>query len=501
LSDLHPKTLPLAPLPPLLPVKAVAATVERMEINGMASRFLSIFPQPLNATPSVYAGGKLLFYASGTSQPLDTFSNEGLTIANTNPVILNSAGFPDVAIFLQNRPYKVVLKDSNDITITTVDPYYVTDFKSVAITKVGLGSPAGVVEGTAGSPGVLATQYWDAQNLILYFCSGTGNAATASWTAINASAATPTVVPPQGYLTPTPGTAIITADATSSTSIGYEPLIGNLLPFYNGARHVPTEFSALTLSLHSSHAINTIYDVFGFLNSGVPTLVTGPAWSNSAAGAGSRGTGAGTTELTRLGGYWVNSVSMSARNGTTTYTVGANLATYLGSVFIDGTAGQVTCHRNWGQSRKWGVWNCYNRQPLILLMGDATASWSYTAATIRQSNGSTSNKLTVFCGLAEELIDVTFAQVATPGNTNDTVPQIGVGWNSTTVFSGKRGWIDNGATDFLGFDLSAQYISVPFIGINNVNSLEFGGTTAPGVGSATFFGGNDDMQMLARWRG
>jgi hypothetical protein len=145
----------------------------------MASRFLSLYPQPLNSTPSVYAGDKLLFYASGSTSPLDTFSNEGLTIANSNPVILNSAGFPDVAIFLQNRPYKVVLKDSNDITITTVEPYYVTDLKSVSITKVGLGSPSGVVDGTAGSTGVLATQYWDAQNFVLYFCTITGSAANA----------------------------------------------------------------------------------------------------------------------------------------------------------------------------------------------------------------------------------------------------------------------------------------------------------------------------------
>ena len=58
------------------------------------------------------------------------------------PGNLNSAGFPDVAIFLQNLPYKVVLKDASDVTVTTVDPYYVTDLKSVALTKVGSGSPS-----------------------------------------------------------------------------------------------------------------------------------------------------------------------------------------------------------------------------------------------------------------------------------------------------------------------------------------------------------------------
>jgi hypothetical protein len=139
--------------------------------------------------------------------------------------------------------------------------------------------------------------------------------------------------------------------------------------------------------------------------------------------------------------------------------------------------------------------------PIVLQTGDATASWSYTAATIRQSNGAAGNALAVFCGLAEEIIEVTFTQVATPGLSNDTQPQVGVGWNSTTAYSGKRGQFINGSADGLGFDLAAQYISAPFIGINNVNSLEYGGTSAAGVGSTTFFGGNDDMQMLARWRG
>jgi putative ABC transport system permease protein len=33
---------------------------------------------------------------------------------------------------------------------------------------------------------------------------------------------------------------------------------------------------------------------------------------------------------------------------------------------MDGTNGQVTCHRSFGQSRKWGLWNAYNRRPLYL---------------------------------------------------------------------------------------------------------------------------------------
>ncbi len=67
------------------------------------------------------AGGKIEFYESGTSTPLDTYSDEDLTIANTNPVILDAEGRAG-NIFLQNQDYKVILKDSTDVTVWTADP-------------------------------------------------------------------------------------------------------------------------------------------------------------------------------------------------------------------------------------------------------------------------------------------------------------------------------------------------------------------------------------------
>jgi hypothetical protein len=76
--------------------------------------------------------------------------------------------------------------------------------------------------------------------------------------------------------------------------------------------------------------------------------------------------------------------------------VAGNYATYLGSIFMDGTNGQISCHNTYGQSRKWGVWNAYNRDPITLLMGDSTASWTYSTATIRQSNAAAGNALTTF---------------------------------------------------------------------------------------------------------
>ena len=474
----------------------------------MAQRFVGANFQFVNSAGLPYAGGFLYFYATGTSDPLDTYTTSALSVANANPVVLNSAGWPATAIYLQNLAYKVVLKDSLGNEIWTADPVMGTDFASVPIWTTTAGSPNGTTAGTAASSGVLPSLAWDRVNGILYICTTTGSTSTAVWTAINAQAATATVTQPQGYLSlvnSASGGPILTGDAASATAVYYMPYVGNLIPIYNGSRMIPTEFSELTLSLASQHALSTLYDVFAFSNSGVVTLVTGPAWSVSTAGSGARGSGAGTTQLTRLNGYWVNAVSMSTRNGSTTYTVGANLGTYLGSIFIDGTAGQITCHRAWGSSRKWGVWNAYNRQPLYLQAGDATGSWNHTS-TIRASNGAATNSLTVFQGLPEEPYDLRFEQqvmALAPTAASAILGQNAIGWNSTSAASGRVGSVGHepvsaGDDQRTKGNAIASFLQVPVIGINVVTALEVAPNTA---GTVTWYGGQDLMVLSAKWRG
>jgi hypothetical protein len=470
----------------------------------MAQMFTSPAFQFVDSSGRPYAGGSLTFYQSGTTTPLATYSDANLSVANTNPVVLNSAGWPDTAIFLQNLPYKVVLKDSDGNQIWTRDPVSTTDFQSVAVTKTGSGSPTGSVAGTAGSSGVLPTVYWDYTNQILYVCTTTGTASTAVWTAVNAAAPTPTVVAPQGYLTLTSGTPVIASDVTAATAVYYTPFVGNLVPIYNGSRMVPTEITELTLTLVSSHVASTIYDAFVFSNSGVPTLVTGPAWDTSTAGSGARGTGASTTELTRLNGYWVNKVQMTARNGSTTYTVAANLATYVGSIFMDGTNGEVSCHLSWGQSRKWGVWNAYNRQPLLLQAGDSTTDWTYSTNTVRASNNDSDNSLTVFAGMAEEFFDLKFDQrIGVTANNATGTSVNGIGWNSTTAISGKEGVLNNdsqadGGDVPISVTVTARHSHAPALGINVVTALE---NTPDAATMHKFYGTDSYMMLSAQWRG
>ncbi len=476
----------------------------------MAGRFVNPFPQYMDATPTVRSGAKLFFYAAGTSTKLNTYSDRGLSVANTNPIVLNSAGFPSVDIYLQDLDYKVVLAPATDSdpptsAIWTADYVRARDSALVAKTLTGSGSPNGTVAGTAGSASILPDFYWDFTGKIFYICTVTGSAATAVWTAINASSATAAVPPPQGRLTLTSATPVIASDVVAATAVYYTPDVGNLVPIYNGATMAPTEFSELTLNLVASHAASTLYDVFVFANSGVLTLVTGPAWTTSTAGSGARGTGSSTTELTRIKGLYVNAVSMTGRNGSTTYSIGANLATYLGSIAIDGSAGQVSCHVTYGQSRRWGVWNAYNRKSIILKAGDATASWSYVTGTIRAANGSSANSITALCGLPEERIHATYEVNASASlSSGNTIrPFNYIGWNSTTAGSGMKGWLSNTSDSSNGIIilaaglLKATYIALPALGTQQITALESGNTSTQCVWN----GAEENMLLSAQYWG
>lgn len=68
------------------------------------------------------AGAKLYFYTTGTTTPLATYSNSGLSIANSNPVVADSAGLFGEIFLTSAAAYKVVLKTSADVTVWTADP-------------------------------------------------------------------------------------------------------------------------------------------------------------------------------------------------------------------------------------------------------------------------------------------------------------------------------------------------------------------------------------------
>lgn len=65
------------------------------------------------------AGGKVYTYLAGTTTPQATYSDSDGTTPNTNPVVLDADGA--AVIYLADSSYKIVVKDSADVTLYTLD--------------------------------------------------------------------------------------------------------------------------------------------------------------------------------------------------------------------------------------------------------------------------------------------------------------------------------------------------------------------------------------------
>jgi hypothetical protein len=423
-----------------------------------------------------YVAAKLYVYDVGTTNLKSIYSNAGLSVSLTNPLTSDAAGNFDRA-YLASGTYKLRAETAAAALIweiDNIDTALTSGSGALAISAGGTSATTAAAARTA----LGAAAQTDVDDLATDIA--TINAALVNITAL-----------PQGYLTPTSVTPVIVSSVTAGTTVYYTPFVGNLCPIYNGTSMIVTEFAELSLSLVASHVASAIYDVFVINDAGTVRLVTGPAWNTATAGAGARGTGAGTTELVRTSGIWTNANSMTARYGATTVSVDANKGTYVGSIHMDGSNGQLTCHVDWGQSRKFGIWNAYNRQTRILKAGDSTATWAWGTNTIQSSNATAANSLTIFSGLAEEFYDLTFDQWVS--NPAAGLVDVGIGYNSVSAFSGLRG----AGSGTVALKLTARHIALPSIGINTISALE----RATSGSSSTFNGGEDEMVLSAKWRG
>lgn len=87
----------------------------------MTKRLLLPRSQAVGLDGRPLAGAKLYTFVTGTSTPKAVFTDAGLSVAHTNPVIADAAGrFP--AMFLAVGDYRTVLTDAADVTIATDDP-------------------------------------------------------------------------------------------------------------------------------------------------------------------------------------------------------------------------------------------------------------------------------------------------------------------------------------------------------------------------------------------
>jgi hypothetical protein len=100
---------------------AIVALALWLPASAAAQGLLLPVPQQFLDDDGNPCGGCSLFsYAAGTTTPQDTYSNSGLTVANTNPIVLNSAGRATIYAS-RDVSFKLVLKDANGATVWSAD--------------------------------------------------------------------------------------------------------------------------------------------------------------------------------------------------------------------------------------------------------------------------------------------------------------------------------------------------------------------------------------------
>lgn len=465
-----------------------------MAVSGLAP-----FVKVLDTNGAPIVGAVLKVYQAGTTSYLAIYSDANLTVPLSNPLTgtnaSNASGdFP--RFYLAQGTYKLRAETSTGTLIWEYDNI-----------DTGLSAGVGALPISAGGTGATTAA---AARANLDVPSNSELSDLATDIATLSSSVQNIVSFPQGRLTLTTGVPVLATGVTAAAAVYYTQFVGNLVPVYDGSQFNARAFTSdLALTLNANHVANAIYDVFVYWDGTTLQIGTGVAWNTATAGAGARGSGAGTTELVRTNGIWTNRYDIAFRNGATTGTITANKGTYVGSISMDGTNGQVSCLTAYGQSRKWGVWNAYNRVAIWMQAGDPTASWAYNVNTIRASNGSSANSITTFTGLSEEPLGLAFNQYVTGGSGTAASQviaqwQLGIGWNSTTAFSGQTGRagirIDGTSVDnTLNATSTANYLAAPGIGINVATSLEV--QTQLNNGTITWSGTQTNMMLTASYRG
>ena len=124
---------------------------------GNAQQFFDNTGLPLN-------GGLIYTYQAGSTTPLATYTDINGTIANSNPIVLDSSGrLPNEVWLTYGFNYKFVVKTSAAVTLGTYDNLY--GIIGVAGTSTGTTIPTGMISLWYGSIGSVPVGW--------YLCDGT----------------------------------------------------------------------------------------------------------------------------------------------------------------------------------------------------------------------------------------------------------------------------------------------------------------------------------------
>jgi len=262
-----------------------------------------------------------------------------------------------------------------------------------------------------------------------------------------------------GRLTLTSGVPVLTSDVTGAATLYFTPCgAGNQIAIYNGSAWAVLSFAETSLAGSNFNAASTLYDVFGYNNSGTLAL-SAIAWTSSGAGTSAR-----ATALALQDGVYVKS--------------GATGYRYLGTILTNATGGQVdVVFSSSSRAPVCGIWNYYNRAPLGLDRQETTMSWSVTSTSWQQLNQNSANQIYFIEGVIDGVFIAECHTFATSSGGN--VTQTGVGLNSTSVATGGYGSVNLSA----GATMNGFARFVPALGLNYIAQLQRTNTS-----TSTYYG-------------
>lgn len=283
---------------------------------------------------------------------------------------------------------------------------------------------------------------------------------------------TEAITPPQGRLTLTSGVSITVSNVTGATTLYYTPASGNYVPcIVSGtlAMRTFTELSQATTDTTKSPAAvaaDKVYDIFLWDNSGTLRATRGPAWASDT----SRGTGAATSEVEFVNGFYVNKYAIT--NGP-----GAGLGILIGSVRSNASSQLVD-----SDAFRW-VSNLYNAVPRKMRIIESTDSWNYTTSAWRQARASTANQLDYLQCMSGGLLEAT-VMVSHANSGGSSFGCVAVGIDSTTTPSDYLNTVSYSPAAGTPVGVSAYYGGVQALGRHYAVWLEYG----PATGTTTWYG-------------
>jgi hypothetical protein len=476
----------------------------------MASGTLTPTPYQtvFDANGDPVSGALINTYLAGTTTPVATYTDVGLTVANANPIVADSSG-RYVAFLSPGGSYKYVITTALGAAIRTVDNITAVPASSASLDVSGiagetlaagkavylsdgsggktagkwyLADPANTYSSSAAvavgmTPAAIATDATGSIRLAggmtglssltvgsTYYASTSGAltatqptnariigvADTTSSLVLNANPGVPNA--DNGIndfrLTLTTAVPVTTADVTAATTIYLTPYKGNRIALYDAAGNA-TLYTSAQISIAVPATTNQMYDIWCYANAGVPTLEL-LAWTNDT-------TRATAIVLTTTGAY--------TKTGDLT-------RRYVGSFRTTGVSGQTE-----DSAAKRFLFNQYNQRLRHVRVVDDTDTWAYSIGTIRQANASAANQFAFVNGVSEQVLVLRLGHNVSNSTATSRSVSAGFGYDSITAYDTYGFPQELGTQGVSLTPITARLELVPAVGYHYASWLEAGNGT------------------------